>query len=859
MRPGAAEAVVEGRFELDGGEVVLARVVPADGRSRAYVDGRLATVATLAEAGASLVDLHGQHAHQSLLAAAAQRQSLDRFAGIDLGPLRAARQRIADLDAALAALGGDARARAREIDLLRYQVEELERAGIGDPDEEAQLERRRTCSPMPSPTARRRRGAVGDLVDDGGALDGVRAALAAIQTRGAFTDAAERLRAAAAELDDLAASLRDQGEAIEDDPARLAWLGERRHTLRELRRKYGDTLAEVIAYGAEAQDRLAELEGYEGRAAVLEAERAAAVADEAAAAAAVGAARRQAAPRLAAAVADHLRGLAMAKARVDVTVGAVDPGDDVTFLLGANPGEPALPLAKVASGGELARTMLALRLVLTEAPDSLVFDEVDAGVGGEAALAVGRALATLGRRHQVLVVTHLPQVAVAADAQIAVSKATVAGRTEASALAVTGEDRVRELSRMLSGLSDSASARQHAEELLAEAAERRRRLMAVREHELDEVVGRVRVDRRTKLLLQRVQPGEIAVIDHEDLDRIAAEGLVAAGVLAVVNASASFTGRYPNVGPLVVVAAGIPLVDDVGPEVMELLRDGEVVAITGDEVRLGDDVVAVGRRPSVAELEAGVERARSSLGAALERFATNTLEHLKRERHLAMDAPDMPEVGMEIHDRQVLVVVRGQDHREDLVALKRSGYLRERKPVLIGVDGGADALLELGLKPHIIIGDFDSVSEQALRSGAKLVVHAYPGGQAPGAARLEGLGLDYVVFEAPGTSEDIALLLAYEKGAELIVAVGTHTSMEEFLDKGREGMASTFLVRLRVGRVLVDAKGVSRLYRPTVRTLDVTLLVLAMVIALGAVLLVSPPVQLWLKSLWLLLRSAVGQ
>ena len=383
--------------------------------------------------------------------------------------------------------------------------------------------------------------------------------------------------------------------------------------------------------------------------------------------------------------------------------------------------------------------------------------------------------------------------------------------------------------------------------------------MAVREHELDEVVGRVRVDRRTKQLLQRLQPGEIAVIDHEDLDRVAAEGLVAAGALAVVNASASFTGRYPNVGPLVVAAAGIPLLDAVGPDVMDRLRDGEVVAITGDEIRLGDEVVATGRRPSVGELEAGLEQARSSLGAALERFATNTLEYLKRERHLAMDAPDVPEVGVELHDRQVLVVVRGSDHREDLIALKRSGYLREVKPVLIGVDGGADALFELGLKPTIIIGDFDSVSEQALRSGAKLVVHAYPGGQAPGAARLERLGLDFVVFEAPGTSEDIALLLAYEKGAELIVAVGTHTAMEDFLDKGREGMASTFLVRLRVGRVLVDAKGVSRLYRPTVRTFDVALLVVAMVIALGAVLLLSRPVQLWLKSLWLLLRSAVGQ
>jgi uncharacterized membrane-anchored protein len=382
--------------------------------------------------------------------------------------------------------------------------------------------------------------------------------------------------------------------------------------------------------------------------------------------------------------------------------------------------------------------------------------------------------------------------------------------------------------------------------------------MALREHELDEVVGRVRVDRRTKHLLQRLQPGEIAVIDHEDLDRIAAEGLVAAGVAAVVNARSSFTGRYPNVGPLVVVAAGIPLLDAAGPEVIEQLHDGEIVALTGEEVRLGDDIVAVGHRPTVDELEVALARTRQSLGSALERFATNTLEHLKHERHLATDEPDVPDVGVEMQDRQALVVVRGTDYRDDLLALKRSGYLREVKPVLIGVDGGADALLEIGYKPHVIIGDFDSVSEQALRSGAALVVHAYPGGRAPGAARLDELGLEYVVFEASGTSEDIALLLAAEKGAELIVAVGTHTSLEDFLDKGRQGMASTFLVRLRVGRILIDAKGVNRLYRPTIRTSDVTLLVVAMVIALGSVVVLSRPVQLWLKSLWLLLRSAVG-
>jgi uncharacterized membrane-anchored protein len=270
-------------------------------------------------------------------------------------------------------------------------------------------------------------------------------------------------------------------------------------------------------------------------------------------------------------------------------------------------------------------------------------------------------------------------------------------------------------------------------------------------------------------------------------------------------------------------------------------------------------VIATGQRQTLASLEDRVEQAREAIGAELEAFAANTLEHLRSEHHLATHEPVVPDVGINFKDRHVLVVARGEDYRDDLLALKRSGYLREQRPVLIGVDGGADAMAELGLKPDVIIGDFDSVSEATLRSGAVLVVHAYPGGLAPGAARLEQLGLAFHRFEAPGTSEDIALVLAHTLGAELIVAVGSHTAMEDFLDKGRDGMASTFLVRLRVGRVLVDAKGVNRLYRPVVRTLDVGLLVLAMVVALVTVAMFNRPLQLWLRSLWLVIRSAVGK
>jgi len=450
---------------------VLARVIPADGRSRAYVNGRLATASTLAEEGARLVDLHGQHAHQSLLSMAVQRAALDRFGSVDLRPLREARGRLTEIDAALASLGGDVRARAREIDLLRFQVDELAAAALHDPEEDAELSRAEDL--LAGAVAHRESAAraADALGADDGALDRIGSALAALAGRTPFVDLDARLRALAAEADDVASELRRRGEAIDDDPARLDEVRARRQLLRELRRKYGESVGEVMAYRDEVAARLAELALYESRVEALEAQRLAALAAETAAAGAVGQARRTAAPALAKAVAGHLAQLAMPRARVEVVVGD-DPGDEVMFLLGANPGEPALPLAKVASGGELARTMLALRLVLTEAPETLVFDEVDAGIGGEAARAIGAALAALGRDHQVLVVTHFAQVAASATTQVAVVKTERAGRTLASASIVANDARVRELSRMLSGLADSSSARQHAQELLADAHQR---------------------------------------------------------------------------------------------------------------------------------------------------------------------------------------------------------------------------------------------------------------------------------------------------------------------------------------------------------------------------------------------------
>jgi uncharacterized membrane-anchored protein len=356
-----------------------------------------------------------------------------------------------------------------------------------------------------------------------------------------------------------------------------------------------------------------------------------------------------------------------------------------------------------------------------------------------------------------------------------------------------------------------------------------------------------RVDRRTKTLLVRIRPGEVAVIDHEDLDRISAEGLVAGGAAAVVNASPSITGRYPNLGPLVLVQAGVPLVDGVGKLIMEKVREGAHIWVDGDRVYADEELVGVGTRQTQSGVLEAMEEARSRLAADFDAFARNTLEYLQRERDLLFGGEGMPDLDHDLSHRHVLVVVRGTNYREDLAALR--AYVRDVKPVLLGVDGGADALLEQGYTPQVIVGDMDSVSERALRSGAEIVLHAYPGGDAPGRRRLEALGVEFKVVEASGTSEDVGYLLAHEKGADLIVAVGSHGNLREFLDKGRRGMASTFLVRLRVGEILVDAKGVSQMYRGSVRARDMALLVGAALFSMVAVAAVSQPLRLFLRQL----------
>ena len=362
--------------------------------------------------------------------------------------------------------------------------------------------------------------------------------------------------------------------------------------------------------------------------------------------------------------------------------------------------------------------------------------------------------------------------------------------------------------------------------------------------------GPARVDARTKQLVGRLQVGDVAVIDHEDLDRVAAETLVRRRPIAVVNASRSLSGRYPALGALVLARAGIPLIDNMGTEVMAIL-DGRPLRLEGSDLWCEGELLASGRRQTKALLEAEYERARESLGAELERFAENTLEHLRSEHTLFSEELDVPPLKTPFEGRHVLIVVRGNDTAVDLAHLR--SYVREIRPVLVGVDGGADALAEQGLKADIIIGDFDSVSEAVLRSGAELVVHAYADGRAPGAERLEALGLPFHTFGAPGTSEDIAMLMADDLGAELIVAVGTHASMVEFLDKGRAGMSSTFLTRLKVGSKLVDAKGVSRLYASRIRKRDLAFFLAAVAIAFVMIAVFFYPARVYLRGTWFII------
>lgn len=370
------------------------------------------------------------------------------------------------------------------------------------------------------------------------------------------------------------------------------------------------------------------------------------------------------------------------------------------------------------------------------------------------------------------------------------------------------------------------------------------------------VRGTARRGRKTKLLVKRLHPGEIAIVDHKDLDRVSAEDLIAAGVVAVLNCRPSSTGSYPNMGPLLLVQAGIHLVDLPDDGLFDAVDDGDLLEVHGGEVRAEGAVVARGTVQEPADVRAANEQAREDIGEALEAFARNTIEHMLEEQELLSGRIELPRFDTDFRDRPALIVVRGVDHQSDLQALRP--YIRDVRPVLVGVDGGANAILEAGFAPDMIVGDMDSAQERTLRCGAELVVHAYPDGRAPGRDHLESLGLAHKVVPAPGTSQDIAMLIAAEKGAQLIVSVGAQLNLMEFLDKNRRGMSSTFLTRLRLGEIIVDAKGVSRLYRPLPRAAPIGLVLGTGLVTLIAVVLLTPGLREVADLLWLKLRVLLG-
>ncbi len=371
-----------------------------------------------------------------------------------------------------------------------------------------------------------------------------------------------------------------------------------------------------------------------------------------------------------------------------------------------------------------------------------------------------------------------------------------------------------------------------------------------------QVTGTVRPGKRTKLLTKTLEPGQIALIDHKDIDRVSGEELVRKGVSCVINVADSSTGEYPNTGPTIIADAGVLLVDAVGSDLFEVLRDGEEIVVRGGDVMRGGEVLARGEVQSPEVVADKYEQAKRQVGHALERFAENTMDHIRQESELLSGKLDLPELDTIFRDRDVLVVVRGVDHQRDLRALRT--YIRDEKPILIGVDGGGDALMEEGHRPDMIVGDMDSAADAVLTGGAELIVHGYNDGRAPGRERLDKLGVPYKVVLGTGTSEDIAMLMAAEEGARLIVTVGAHFNLVEFLDKNRKGMASTFLTRVRIGEILIDAKGVSRLYRPRPSPRAISAVLAAGSFALIVAIFASPSLNNLVDLFWLKLKVTFG-
>jgi len=374
------------------------------------------------------------------------------------------------------------------------------------------------------------------------------------------------------------------------------------------------------------------------------------------------------------------------------------------------------------------------------------------------------------------------------------------------------------------------------------------------------ISGALVADAKTKQLCKRIQPGQIALITHEDVDDIAAETLIDARVGAVINTRPFLTGNFPAAGAKRLLAAGIPMFEVAEPFTPSLTAvDGLQVAINLGEQRLeraadGWPICPL-EQVTRAKIEEQWKKAQNQIEATLSRFIDNTLMYASQEKDLFLKPlPKLP-LHTRMENRHVVVVVRGQHYRQDLRTL--ASYIHEYKPVLIAVDGGADALQQQGLVPDLIIGDMDSATDTALTSGAEIIVHAYPDGTAPGRKRVEELGLPYHILPAPGTSEDVAMLLAYEEHAKLIVTIGTHNHMIDFLEKGRKGMASTLLVRTKIGTRLIDAKGVSQLYQPRL-SWHMWLLVCASFLApVIAILSINPVTRHVVNMLWMQLKTAL--
>ncbi|AOY78403.1 thiamin pyrophosphokinase [Clostridium formicaceticum] len=366
----------------------------------------------------------------------------------------------------------------------------------------------------------------------------------------------------------------------------------------------------------------------------------------------------------------------------------------------------------------------------------------------------------------------------------------------------------------------------------------------------------VKLDKKTKSLVSRIEEGDIAIIHHRDIDEVAANSLINRKVSAVINCEMSISGRYPNLGPSLLEKAKINIYDVIKGDLFHVLKDGDHIIIKEEKVFFEDKEIATLLELTSTKIQQLLTAAETNLEVELEKFIDNTLTYAHKEKDFILGKLVIPSIKTNLQDKQVLVVVRGQDYRRDLSAILP--YIREIKPILIGVDGGGDALLEFGFTPDIIIGDMDSVTDECLKACKEIIVHAYPNGKAPGMERVKQLNLKATLFPAPGTSEDIAMLLAYDKGADLIVAVGTHSNMIDFLEKGRKGMASTFLVRLKVGSKLVDARGVSKLYHSSIKAKHIVWLIFAALTPIVITLSISQPVRNLVKLLMIRFRILLG-